>query len=159
MDKILDGNDFARLQGFSDLRDFLRKKKYAGYDTPYQDVAPEGKPVTAFVSFGFWIAQCECNGAEYVAEGQPFYCHSCGNADNGGKPRLVIFPHDKAQIEKLLLSRPVINGNGRNIFERVQRQRALVQTEYGWLTRTWLPSETTKDLAAQNKELPSRKRK
>lgn len=159
MEKILDGNDFAQIHGKTNLRDLLRSKSYTGYDTPYKDGDPVGDPVTAFVSFGFWIAQCECNGAEYVAPEQPFYCQSCGNFANGGKPRPVIFPHDKAQIEKLLLSRPVITGTGRNVFERTQRQRAIAKTDNGWLTRTWLPTETTADLAEQNKNLPARKRR
>lgn len=159
MEKILDGNDYAKAQGFENMREMLKSKQYNGFDTPYVDVTPEGTAVSAYISFGFWIATCECNGAEYVAPEQPFYCHSCGNFENNGKPRPVIFPEEKAKIESELLKRPVSNGPGRNSFERTQRQRAVINVNSAWLSRTWYPNETVADLKEQNKNIPRRKGK
>jgi hypothetical protein len=159
IDKILNANDFAQSKGFTTSQDMLRAHDYRSYDTPYVDVEPEGDPVVAFISFGFWIAECECRGAEYVAPGQPFYCMSCGNYAAGGKPRPVIFPENMQAIEAEILRRPVTQGTGRNQFERAQRSRAVVSTERGWLSRTWQPGETIEDLKAQNKNLPSRRRR
>lgn len=159
MDKILDANDYAKCNNYLSLREMLKARNYQMFDTPFLDTGTTGKSVTAFVSFGFWIARCECNGAEYVAPGEPFYCQSCGNYENGGQPRPVIFPEDKQQIEDELLRRPIMHGTGRNIVERTQRQRAVIQTEKGWLSRTWLPEETLDDIKEQNKILPRKKRR
>lgn len=64
-----------------------------------------GKPVSAFVDYGRWVAQCECNGAEIVDPDVPeFFCFSCGNESNGGRLRPVIFPNEIKEIEKQLLS-------------------------------------------------------
>ena len=49
--------------------------------------------VVARIDHGRWIADCECNGAEYVDPGEPiYYCFSCKNAAHGGKLRPVKFP-------------------------------------------------------------------
>lgn len=61
--------------------------------------------VTARIDHGRWIADCECNGAEYVDPDEPiFFCLSCMNAANGGKLRPVKFPPVKirAKIEARL---------------------------------------------------------
>lgn len=158
-DKILNANDYAKLNGFASWRAMLKARDYRMFDTPYFDADAAGKPVQAFISFGFWIAKCECNGAEYVSPGEPFYCQSCGNFETRGTPRPVTFPVDMAAIEAELLRRPVTAGFGRNDFERTQKQRAVIQTESGWLTRTWLPDETLEDLKEQNKSLPKRKKR
>lgn len=157
-DKIMNGNDFAQSKGFTTLREMLTAFDYRSYDTPYKAGETQGEPVTAYISFGFWIAECECRGAEYVAPGQPFYCMSCGNTANGGFARPVIFPDNITEIEAEVLRRPVTQGTGRNQFERVQRARAIVSTEQGWLSRTWHPGETIEDLKLQNKNLPRRRR-
>ena len=159
MEKILDGNDYAQSLGKPSLRELLKSAKYERFDTPYKDVEPTGKPVFAFVSFGFWVASCECNGAEYVADGQPFYCMSCGNYEYGGIPRPVIFPENRAEIEAELLRRPITMSTGRNAWERAQRARAATQTPAGWLSRTWLAGETVKDLKTQNAILGKRRRR
>lgn len=54
---------------------------------------PADKPVVARIDHGRWIADCECNGAEYVDPGEPiFYCLSCGNTEYQGHVRPVVFP-------------------------------------------------------------------
>lgn len=158
-DKILDANDYARANGFLSIHDMLAARDYTRYDTPFKNVEPAGAPVRAFVSFGAWIASCECNGAEYVAPGEPFYCQSCGNYQNGGIGRPVEFPDDRDDIERELLRRPVVFGTGRNEFERMQRQSAAISTEHGYMSRTWLLTETVAELKRQNKHLPKKVRK
>jgi hypothetical protein len=49
--------------------------------------------VVARIDHGRWIADCECNGAEYVDPDEPiFYCLSCLNIEYGGALRPVRFP-------------------------------------------------------------------
>lgn len=90
---------------------------------------PEAPRVVARVNHNRWIADCECGGAEAVADGFPFFCFSCHNQRHGGRARLVQFPPDAAAIERALLKRPDI------------------------LARNWLPTETLDDLHAQNSVL------
>jgi hypothetical protein len=160
MDKIYNGNDYAKMAGYQDIRVMLKAGKYTGYDTPYIDGEPSGTSVVAYISFGVWIAECECRGAEMVAAGEPFYCRSCGNYGNGGKGRPVTWPDNASDIEAELLRRPVIPGTGRNELERLQRSRAAIHVDgRGWLARTWLPTETLDDLREQNKALPKKRRR
>ena len=49
-----------------------------------------GKPVKARIDHERLIADCECNGAEYVdPDDLRFFCHSCGNKSNDGYYRPV----------------------------------------------------------------------
>lgn len=65
--------------------------------------------VLARINAGRWIADCECNGAEYVhPEQNTFFCSSCGNLQDGGKLRLVEFPKDYKKIEVELLKRKIL---------------------------------------------------
>lgn len=60
------------------------------------------KPVIARIDHGRWLADCECNGAEYVDPNEPiFFCLSCGNTEYQGRMRPVIFPapETRAKIE------------------------------------------------------------
>lgn len=160
MDKIYNGNDYAKQAGYQNIRAMLNAGNYSGFDTPYIDGDPSGEAVTAYISFGVWIAECECRGAEMVAPGEPFYCRSCGNYGNGGRGRPVLWPENAADIEAELLRRPVIPGTGRNELERLQRSRAAIHVDgRGWLARTWLPTETLDDLREQNKALPKKRRR
>lgn len=60
-------------------------------------------PVTARIDHGRWIADCECNGAEYVDPEEPiFFCLSCLNREHGGKLRPVKFP--TAEVRKKILA-------------------------------------------------------
>ena len=42
--------------------------------------ACDAPPLVAHVNHGFWIVDCECNGAEYAWEEGYMVCHSCLNA-------------------------------------------------------------------------------
>lgn len=72
----------------------------------YVDGNATGKNVEAIVDFGRWIAKCECGGAEIVDPDTPeFFCYSCGNVDNKGRTRPVVFPKEFSEIESELISR------------------------------------------------------
>lgn len=60
-------------------------------------------PAYAFVNEGRWIATCPaagCTGAEFVREGQPLLCASCGAVSQ------VVWPDDVEGIERALSCRP-----------------------------------------------------
>lgn len=132
----------------------------------------KGAPVLAYVDFERWIAGCPdpiCGGAEMVCfEDEIFFCHSCGNALNNNFAHLVKFPPLEkrerlyAELEKRPLFRP--QGQGR------VRTAEMSQPAIPFLSRTWHPHESEKDLREQRKrvmhgtypetdKLPSRKPK
>jgi hypothetical protein len=67
--------------------------------------------VHARIDAGRWLADCPiCSRSNYVDPNEPiFYCFGCGNQGSGMFVP-VIFPPQKEreQIEKLLISRPVL---------------------------------------------------
>jgi hypothetical protein len=64
----------------------------------------EGK-VVAMLNEGRWVASCPCRGAEFVREGAPMVCGSCGMV------RDVTWPKQVAEIEAAVSNRPTINQN------------------------------------------------
>lgn len=81
----------------------------------------------ALMNHGRWIVKCPwCNGAELAAP--DFYCHSCKNAGNLGKPMPVVWPSSRLLIEAILLKRPDV------------------------INRNWLPGETIEMLRDENIE-------
>jgi len=84
-------------------------------------------PLTAFVNHGRWIVVCECGGAEFAWEEGLFMCRSCFNAKHKHNLRRSVFPAAKAEIERLLVVRPLPN-------------------------RNWLPYESVESLGAENAE-------
>lgn len=69
--------------------------------------------IKAEINHGHWIARCNfCAGAEEVdPQEDVFYCLSCGMMENASKPMQVEFPPNKADIEEILLKRPIGNRN------------------------------------------------
>jgi len=65
----------------------------------------EGGTVKAELNHGRWIAECPCNGAEFVEPGKPMICGSCGAVHK------VEFPRNRPKLEGLLVGRPVANQN------------------------------------------------
>lgn len=138
---------------------------------------PTGVPVSARIWQGQWIADCECNGASFVDPEEPvFFCFSCANRANGGKPRPVIFPphEERLEIERLLLERPVDDLAGLTDLERAGMARPVIFVEVAIsdqrsavsppaadarsetrvlpLVRSWAPGETVEDLHRQQDE-------
>lgn len=108
---------------------------------PTSDIANDAEPALAFVNplpdgSVRWITACpDCreNGktsSEYVWLATPLtFCIRCGNEAIGSRWRRVLVPPARAEIERLLLTRP------------------------DPMTRTWHPGETLADLQAQNAAL------
>jgi len=157
--KIINAKDYMKREGVKTMKERINKicsrmVKNGSLDTPFVDCEPIGKPVYAKVNMGQWLAQCECGGAESVDPDEPiFYCFSCGNYENHGKPRKVIFPSKKEimEIESVLLRRPVKVRGGTHEIERTILAEPLVD-EKGVLSRSWLPGETVDHLRKENKE-------
>lgn len=119
------------------------------------DLEPAGEPVRARIWQGQWIADCECNGAEFVEPTEPiFFCWGCLNRLNGGHVRPVLFPPNREEIEQLVLARPVDDIRGLTDLERAGLARPLAFAEIDGqrlgLSRNWEPQETADDLREQN---------
>jgi len=161
MDKIINAKDYLFREGYKTIKERIIKEcgkrtRKGLLETPFVDCEPLGKPVFAKVNFGQWLVECECGGAETVHWDEPiFYCFSCGNYNNHGKPREVIFPTQKeiTEIEKLLLLRPVITRGGPAMIERVIGGMPSIKDKYGPLSRSWDPGQTEDDLREENKSI------
>ena len=154
MDRIITALDYAKINNCKTVKGYLEKtcqKMGKRLDTPING-KPTGKPVYAELNFGRWIARCQnCKGAEDVEPNEPiFYCFSCGNYVNSGKPRRVIFPKDREEIEKEIMKRPIKSRGGANYLERQVNAIPKVRTEEGLLSRSWMPGETLDEIKRQN---------
>ena len=159
MEKIITALDYAKREGASTVREriaLLCQKRVERnlLDTPMKG-EPTGKVIKAEINFGQWIAKCpDCNGAEAVDPSEPiFYCFSCGNYKQNGRPRKVEFPKDREEIEKLVLARPIKIGMGTHNIERVTLAKPTIWTKFGPLSRSWVPGETVADLKKQNEDI------
>jgi len=168
LDYIVTADHYAELHDCASAKSLIVKRcsqlmvrtKVA---TPFKDVAPSGDPAIARIDWGQWIADCPdkyCNGAEFVSPNEPiFYCFSCGNYENNGKPRKVKFPSkaNRVKIEKLVLARPVLDRQGINELDRAKRAipqiRVLKDGKITFFARNWTPPDTLKDLEDQNKAI------
>ena len=166
--RIINAKDYLFRKRAKTYKDYINitcneMLKLGVLDTPFDDCDPVGKPVYAEVNNGQWLAVCPvCGGAESVMPEEPiFYCFSCGNFENHGKPREVIFPSDKdiKDIEKILLERPIIIKKGAHEIERITNAEPAIKDKYGLLPRSWTPDQTIKDLRRENKEsLPNKEK-
>jgi len=159
--KIINAKDYLFRKHAKTYKEYINitcneMLKLGVLDTPFDDCEPVGKPVYAEVNRGQWLAMCPiCGGAESVMSEEPiFYCFSCGNFENHGKPRDVIFPSEKdmKDIEKILLERPVVIKIGAHAIERILNAEPLITDKYGVLSRSWTPDQTVDDLLKENKE-------
>jgi hypothetical protein len=167
---IITAKDYAQRERALNVKDRIKKMcdnmVFRGVmDTPFVDCEPEGKPIEAEINFGQWVARCDnpgCNGCEAVDPDEPiFYCFSCGNSDNHGKPKPVVFPRkkDRKEIAELLLERPIKKGKATHNIERITVKAVpLVFDELGCLSRSWFPGETVDDIKEQNKSVKAYKK-
>lgn len=64
--------------------------------------------VRAEVVRSSWRASCPfCNEAFVVEPGEPFFCTNCCMAGNNGYAMQVLWPKKRAEIERVLLARPI----------------------------------------------------
>lgn len=121
----------AILQNGGTLEAYVRREMRARWPTANVTI-PWDKPrgeILACVIRSNWVAVCKvCETGMFVEPGQPFYCVDCGMVLNNGYPMRVIWPDDRAEIERILIkrARPV--------------------------TRNWAAGETTNMLVAENIE-------
>lgn len=171
VDRIITAKDYDRAHGSGKgsalawifaCRDRIKKERGI-FVIIMEGGAPGGTPVQARIWQGQWIADCECGGASFVDPDEPiFFCFSCGNRRAGGNCRAVIFPDKdtRAEIERLLLDRPVDDMAGLTDLERVGLARPLIVIEgAGGLARNWQPGETADDLREQNKPVEAWRKK
>lgn len=89
---------------------------------------PQGE-VQATIGRSDWRVDCPyCRGALVVEPGEPYFCPDCAMQGNDYKPLTVVFPANRAEIERVLLKRPDPE------------------------TRNWLVGETVADLERENRE-------
>jgi hypothetical protein len=144
-------------------RDVQRRK---GVMLHFDFKNPASRPVLARIELGQWIADCECGGAEFVDPDEPiFACMSCGNRADSGRMRPVLFPEPekRAEIERLVLERPVDDLRGLDDLERAHMARAVIYVEqpdgkHLPLTRSWNPHESIADLQKENEPVERWKR-
>ncbi len=152
MKRLITARDVARRDGHATVKAFLMALMEKSIERGYFKVRWDGDhvggaPVIAFVDFGRWLARCECGQHNYVDPHDPvMFCAQCGNG-NSGLGRLVIFPANRDEIERLLLLRPVINHPAaKNVVE----QALLARPKIAMLTRNWFPAQSTADLFEMN---------
>ena len=154
MDKVITGKDLAARDGCRDhlawigkLSEHMRRRNQL--DTPFTGKV-SGEAVEARIDAGRWMADCPvCGGVEYVdPDEKVFYCFQCGNHEVRGDGRPVVFPEAREQIEKLVMTRPVMKLRGRTAIEREMQAVPAV----AGLGRFWQPGTSAKDLAAENEQ-------
>ena len=165
LSRIITARDYAARDGVATVRERIKKlAQTIGRNNPalfaHLDAKAQGFAVFAEIDFGQWIARCACGGCEFVDVSEPiFFCFGCGNRENGGFLRPVVFPKNIKKIEALVLERPVDDLRGLDDLDRAHQARALVFAQRSDanghpvnlpLSRSWAPSETVDDLAQQN---------
>jgi len=165
VDRIISAKDYAARDGAGSVLE--RIQKIAANLSQRRGVVlviapqPRGFAVQAEIEFGQWIARCSCGGAEMVDPDEPiFFCFSCGNRENQQYLRPVHFPKNRAEIEQLVLERPVDDARGLDDLDRAFQARPLLFADVKQpggqvvslpLSRSWLPGESLAELRKQNK--------
>lgn len=89
-------------------------------------------PALAYVNHGRWVADCPspgCGGAMLVLKGGEFLCGTCFNAAIGGEYRPIEWPAEAAQIEALLIGRPLavhMNWNPGETLAQLEAENAVM---------------------------------
>jgi|APSaa5957512622_1039677.scaffolds.fasta_scaffold06945_4 hypothetical protein len=155
MEKIFTALDYAKKRDGQETvkgriqkiqKDLLRKgiRVKVGFSLAGSD------NVSARIWQGHWIADCECGGAEFVDPKEPiFFCFGCGNEANGNRIRNVLFPENREDIERKILERPVSSRRGLDDMMKAEASIAAISVDGNFLSRSWVPGETIKDLEIQ----------
>lgn len=86
-------------------------------------------PLHAWIASSNWVVTCDvCREQIVIDFGEIYFCPNCLNVPHNGKARMVVFPENRDEIERILLLRPNPS------------------------VRTWYPHETVDDLRLQNIE-------
>lgn len=170
VNRIITAKDFARRERAASVTERIKKmakdiSARGGIQVHINGTETRGFAVFAEIDFGRWIARCECGGAEMVDPDEPvFFDFSCANRENNHALRPVIFPEpeERAEIERLVLERPVDDRRGLDDLERAYLAKPILfaQKKVGKgaagtitvpLSRSWAPGESVDDLREQNK--------
>lgn len=150
-DRIVGGKELAIRDGFTSHRDWILAKSIELFNKkqlskPWAGVVSTSTAL-AKIDFGRWLATCPaCGGSEYVDPDEKlFFCFACGNKWAGGQALTVVFPRNKADIEKALLDRPVVVPETDDPLNRAM----MSSPELPRLGRSWNPDETVKVLRKQ----------
>lgn len=148
MDKIYDANDLAQSQGINDGLERIKQISKTHGLPSWNGKVREKEIVVARVERGRWIADCpNCGGAEWAADGVPFFCFSCGNSDIDGDARTVVFPSNRREIEVALLERNAITFGQLSPISQTLNAKPSIQN----CTREWHPGETVNELRSAHK--------
>lgn len=154
MTRLISARDMAARAGMRSVRDWMlaradELRRSGRFQVMWDGEHVGGAPVLAFIDFGRWGARCECGQQSYVDPDEPvLFCLKCGNG-NSGLARPVLFPSAamRAQIEKLLMERPVIEHPQAK--DEIEAAR-LARPVYGFLPRSWYPSQPVEHLIEMN---------
>lgn len=126
--KILTASEHYSVQKSGGYRRFVEMTTTKRWSTARVNWQTRGK-VPAWIGRSFWRVDCPyCREAVVAEPGQPFFCPNCLMVSNGGMAMEVIFPPERADIERLLLLRPIPEN------------------------RNWLPGESVGHLIIENIE-------
>lgn len=161
--RVITAKDYARREGVGSVLARIEKlaagiKRRGGAQVRLAAGEATGFAVLARIEFGQWLARCdECGGAEMVDPDEPIYfCFGCGNRANNGRLRPVVFPAaaERAEIERLVLERPVDDRRGLDDLDRAFQAKPLLFAQVGEallpLSRSWEPGESVEELERQN---------
>jgi hypothetical protein len=162
VDYIITAKHYAQREGAASVFERIQKiartlSQRGGTIIQIASADPQGFAVLAEIEFGQWIARCECGGAEMVDPDEPiFFCFGCGNRTNRRYLRPVHFPEaaERAEIERLVLERPVDDARGLDDLDRAYQSKTLLYVDAGTailpLSRSWKPGESLDELKRQN---------
>lgn len=145
-EKIYDGDDKALEMGFADFESWLTQypAKARGKGIlartsleAWNGRVTDGPVLQAHVSGGRWLVTCWCGAHSYTSRRRPIHwCMSCGNGEiSAAVP--VQLPEELAEIERVLLLRPVQAGPNRG----TQAAMQAIPLVPG-LRRDWFPGQS-----------------
>jgi len=143
-EKIYTARDKAKDEGQAGTQERMRRFGWKGQTMSAQSV-------NAQIDFGAWIAVCEkCGGAEYAdPDFAFFFCEGCKNQYVGGAAIAVVFPAERAEIEKAVLERKILRRGG--VGEVAQTRQAFPAVLGA--SRSWIAGETPELLREQHTAL------
>ena len=142
--KILNANDNPAVRQAGSYRNWIASITLQRWGV-MPTWATGGAPRPAFIQRSQWAVACDvCTEQVITAPGEPFFCPNCCNVKNGGKARLVAWPHNRDGIEALLVRRAdprtrnwwpdnAIRGNGGWLLGETLRDLIREQEQHGEL--------------------------
>ena len=113
--KIKEAKEQSIVKRYGGYRSFVARECLERWGSvPNWKVDKKAPHLPVIVTYSNWAVRCDvCKDAFVIDWGEPYYCPTCLNAEYGGMARVVDYPEDKAEIERVLLKRN--NPNNRNM--------------------------------------------